>query len=537
MHNDSYITPGLIFLAPYQTTQPGPYLYDNKGNLVWSGYGPTGAGPSFDFRLCPYNGSDHLCFFTGQELLGYSRGYGLILDSSYSVVESVQSQAGDVPSDQHEFKVIDGGKSALVTVFGPHQYDLSAYGITGGLGWIMDCSFQEIEIGTDKVLFEWSSLNYVPPTASFVAPNTTDTSGTGLSSSEPWDYFHINSVDKNEDGDYLVSARHTSTVYKISGENGSIIWQIGGKGSDFTFAPGFNFSYQHDARFVLENHTTTVLSIFDNAANGYNTQSSSYSSGMIFAINHTNNSAHLLSKYIAPGQRLSASQGNTQLLSNGNAFVGWGSNAWISEHTPDGNPVLQAEFALTGSMHYRAYKFNFTATPTDTPAAYAYAHDSDTASTTFYMSWNGATEVAKWRIYAAENQTGPFTVLLNETDKAGFETTYTSHNYHAWFFVEALAANGSGLANSSSPVQTFVPSSALAKVCTASQCPLADGYSSDPRAALASAAGAAAKTKTSGAATATASAKEGGASSIAFSALSAWEVWALLTIGVYMFML
>ena len=51
---------------------------------------------------------------------------------------------------------------------------------------------------------------------------------------------HINSLDKDEHGDYLVSGRHVSTVYKIAGLNnpdglkpGSIIWRVGGLRTDF----------------------------------------------------------------------------------------------------------------------------------------------------------------------------------------------------------------------------------------------------------------------------------------------------------------
>lgn len=31
LKNDSLITPGYIFMAPYQTELPGPYIYDTDG--------------------------------------------------------------------------------------------------------------------------------------------------------------------------------------------------------------------------------------------------------------------------------------------------------------------------------------------------------------------------------------------------------------------------------------------------------------------------------------------------------------------------
>lgn len=49
-----------------------------------------------------------------------------------------------------------------------------------------------------------------------------------------FDYIHLNSVDRDpETGNYLVSGRHTHTLYLISPE-GAIIWRLGGKKSDFS---------------------------------------------------------------------------------------------------------------------------------------------------------------------------------------------------------------------------------------------------------------------------------------------------------------
>ena len=57
---------------------------------------------------------------------------------------------------------------------------------------------------------------------------------------------HMNSVDKNDDGDYMISARYTNAIYKISEKDGSLLWTLGGLNSDFELEKGFNFSRQHD---------------------------------------------------------------------------------------------------------------------------------------------------------------------------------------------------------------------------------------------------------------------------------------------------
>lgn len=278
---------------------------------------------------------------------------------------------------------------------------------------------------------------------------------------------HINAVDKNADGDYLVSSRHTETVYKVSGMNGSILWQLGGKASTFT-QNGYNFSYQHNCRFIASNASTTVFSMFDNAWNGFN-GSSDTSSGKIISINHANNSSSLLQSFSAPGGLTSASQGNLQLLPNGNAFIGWGSHAYVSESAPDGTPVFYAHFATTGALHYRAFRFNFTSTPTTSPALFAFAQNA-TAPTAFYMSWNGATEVASWTLYGGS--TPDNLIKLGNVKKAGFETVAVGGtSVYAFTLVAAVANNGTALRNST-VTKTFIPGAELASSCNAIQCPL-----------------------------------------------------------------
>ena len=49
----------------------------------------------------------------------------------------------------------------------------------------------------------------------------------------------MNAVDKDSNGDYVVSGRHTGTIHKVAGPNnpnytpGEVIWRLGGKNSTF----------------------------------------------------------------------------------------------------------------------------------------------------------------------------------------------------------------------------------------------------------------------------------------------------------------
>ena len=458
-------------------------MYDNLGNLVWSGFGPTGSGPSHNFHVCPINGTDQLCYFTGYQDMGYNRGHAMIMNNRLTTIASVQSQGGLPSNDQHEFNVVDNGKSAIVTVYDPVQYDMSHWNITTGQGWLMNSWFQEIEIATGDLLFEWDALSHISVNQSYVLPNSTDVSGTGLGPitppDAPWDFFHINSIDKFANGDYLISGRHVSAVYRISGSNGNVLWQLGGPLSNFSMDHGFNFTFQHDARIIQENTTTTIISLFDNASNQFN-HSSRYSSGKIIKIDLTKNHASLLKTFIAPNELTSDSQGNCQVFDKANwetsnVFCGWGSKAVFSEYTPDGKLVQTGHFAYASSMSYRNFKFNYTTNPTDAPAAWVYAHNTS-AQTTYYVSWNGATEVRSWKIYSGLAKDGPWSVV-DTVQKNGFETTFTAKGYHAWTLIEAVDGSGQGIRNMTRAVRTFVPGTELAKVCDAYSCPVASGFS------------------------------------------------------------
>lgn len=435
-------------------------------NLVWSGFGAAGPGSAHAPHVCNYEGSPHLCYFQGVQMLGYGWGHGVIMDNSYRFVRSVEAAGHQAATDEHEFLVLPDGKSALVTVYERKQYDLCDYGIKHGLGFIQEGVFQEVDIESGKLLFEWKSLDHIPPSESFVLPGTTEISGDGYTRDSPWDYFHINSIDKNKDGDYLISARHVSGVYKISGKDGSVLWRLGGLHSSFN--QDFNFSSQHDARFLSDNDTHTVISVFDNASNGFN-YTKDFSEGMTISIDHATKEATCLQTFNAPdpnGGIMAKSQGNMQVLPNGNAMVGWGNNAFFTEFTSDGTAIWHAWIATTGTMVYRFQKFNWTGMPNTVPALYTYSqHGKDLV---FYMSWNGATEIRSWGLYTSHNKEGPYQ-FAESIPKDGFETAYRYHTFYEWSYVEALDAGGVRLCKSE-PEKTYIPGPDIMPFCNDYAC-------------------------------------------------------------------
>jgi len=133
-----------------------------------------------------------MTFFQGDDTSAGNRGHGVIMDSNYHTVQTVVSGFGRAPNDVHEFTLLDGGKTALITIFQPAQYDLSSYGLEQPYGWVIEGIFQEIDVQSGKVLFEWRSLDHVEssPAMTYNPYNsTTGNDGDGSSVSTIWDYL------------------------------------------------------------------------------------------------------------------------------------------------------------------------------------------------------------------------------------------------------------------------------------------------------------------------------------------------------------
>ncbi|KAF2641339.1 hypothetical protein P280DRAFT_468973 [Massarina eburnea CBS 473.64] len=466
------VSPGYIFLTPYRNEDAGPYIYDNLGQLVWSGAGTQGASDSHNLHVCEYKAKDHLCFFQGHQHHGWARGHGVIMDVNYRVVRTVEAVGSATQTDMHEFRLIDGGKRALVTVYQPRAYDLGPFGIGPGLGWIQDSMFQEIDVETGELLFEWRALDHIAPSFSYTCIACTDTSGDGLTRDTPWDYFHINSIDKNSDGDYLISARHVAAVYKISGKDGQILWQLNGANPTFKNNENLHFSSQHHAQWIAENDTHAAISLFDNASNTFN-KTHPESRGMLVGINYTDRSAIMLREWVAPEKTgISAgSQGNTQILPNHNVFIGWGDHAFYSEHLDTGEAVMYGKLAQWGSdvMMYRCNKYSWVGNPLTTPSLWTYSKSgTNDSSLQFYVSWNGATQVRAWKFYTSDSASGPWTMtgLMNKT---GFETNFSTRAVKEWSFAEAIDGDGKPLKRSS-VTKTFVPSEFIVAGCDDQGC-------------------------------------------------------------------
>ncbi len=382
--------PGRIFFAPKQT---GLTILDSYGRINWfqmTGYGGNGQQVQ-DFRPQYLNGNQVLTYWKGASTSrGFSQlGYFAILDRHYNVIKTFRMGNGYKP-DAHDMTLTPRG-TALAIAYRGVLWDTSRF--PGGTknSRVMDNVIQEIDLKTGAVLFEWHSLGNVNLEASV---NKASNDGS------PWDFFHANAA-ANDGDSLLVSARHTCTIYRIDRRTGWLRWRLRGDGqkpkaNDFRLGKGARFGYQHDIRRLKSGN----ISLFDNGSAGDSMPVvQKQSSGLILKLGgggKAPRTATLVHRYRhRPEGVTSPSQGSMTLLPNGNALLGWGSTYRISEITPKGEVAFDATFFTAPTNSYRARKAQWMGFPKFRPAI---ASQGDAKGGTVWASWNGATNIARWRV-------------------------------------------------------------------------------------------------------------------------------------------
>jgi len=387
LQNGGSLANGFIFFGPQAVSAPspaqGPEIIDSQGRIVWFSPSPATEGAE-DFRVQTYNGSPVLTWSqtSAYGAVNPATTVDYILDNTYSVVATVKAGNG-FNADQHEFQLTPQN-TALIAIYDVVQADLSSVGGPSS-GSVVEGSVQEINISTGAVLFEWHSLDHVPLTESYypyVPPGAA-----------PYDYFHLNSVKLDTDGNLLISSRHTWTVYKVNRTTGAIIWRLGGKKSDFALGPGLPFAWQHDVEAV----DSQTLRMFDNESDGAPVLP--YSRVLWVQHDDTAMTATVAQTLVHPAGLSVLAEGSAQTLGNGDTFVEWGILGRLSEFSPAGQLLLDAQEA-PGYASYRGFRFEWTGAPTTSPTAVP-LQNAD-GSIAVHAVWNGATAVASWQVFGGD---------------------------------------------------------------------------------------------------------------------------------------
>jgi Arylsulfotransferase (ASST) len=428
-------TGGDLFLAPYSGVgQYGPMILNEHGELVWfQSLSPAGTRAA-NFRVQQYEGRPALTWWQDPLIAdGSKTAAEVIANSSYQTVAVVRAGNGYQP-DLHEF-TITPQDTAWITVYDAIDCNLSSVGGPRD-GAIADTLLQEIDLKTGLVMYEWHSLDHVPLANSYA-------SAASASKSEPFDYFHINSIDTELNGDLLVDSRNTWAAYDVDPKTGQVRWQLGGKHSSFKLGPGAAPAWQHDARQQPDG----AITFFDNGAfPAVHPQSRAIE----LALDPTTRTATLVRSYEHQNALVAGSQGNVQALAGGDWMVGWGQAGYLSEVTPTGEVLFNAHLPPDWES-YRTFALPWSGQPAEPPALAVVAGSGgggSPAGATVYASWNGATEVASWRVLAGSSSQALAPVAA--AAKSGFETAIPLAGVAVgrYFAVQALAASGAVLGTS-----------------------------------------------------------------------------------------
>lgn len=252
-------TAGDYYLSTYDEEINYIFKLDNQENLIF--YKATGDN-ALDFRK-EYNSAGEVRYTYLQYLegafcgiAGINPGCVVVMDENYNVIDELYYQTADGEEsliDPHGFLYLDDGHYILTAYDDVVVKDIpEELGAADNSAYLAVLYIQEIQDG--EVIWEFSSQDY----PEFLS-TTTEVDWTN-SMSACYDYVHFNSMYIDEDENLLISCRNINSVLKISREDGSLIWTLGGSGDDFGLTEEQIFSKQHsiivteDGSYMLFNN-------------------------------------------------------------------------------------------------------------------------------------------------------------------------------------------------------------------------------------------------------------------------------------------
>ncbi|MCS6990761.1 MAG: aryl-sulfate sulfotransferase [Chitinophagales bacterium] len=349
-------------IAQYGPTAPGYVFFNAKNQYFENNTNScitmiTNDGKPRWLRDLGINGQDFKINHSGYlTYFDYNRNLWVVLDSNLKMIDSLQCKNGyEEYTNAHDIQWYPDNH-VLLMAYDKQTIDMSQI-VPGGHPQATVKGFILQELDADReVVFEWRSWDHF---------NITDAVSTVILTNAVVDYCHGNSIERDTDGNIILSFRHLSEITKISRETGEIIWRMGGENNQFTF---FNdtsnppFSYQHDAR-----RTPKGTLLLYNNANYMNPQRSNVKE---YVLDEQNKTATLVWYYEHPdvnGQIVfGRASGNAQRLPNGNTLINWGNLPLLSSGLPNftevdsaGNILWELSFDIPSWVSYRAFRFEW----------------------------------------------------------------------------------------------------------------------------------------------------------------------------------
>lgn len=397
-----HLDDGYIILGPKNGySQKGPMIIDYSGDLVW--FKPLTGVDARDVKVQTYQGEPVITWWEGDQVSGWGYGEAVIAGQDYTEIARFDMGNG-YSSDAHEFQLTEEG-TALLVGYEPVWMDMSAWG-GSSRAQVVDCVVQEVDVESGTVLLEWHSIGQVA-----LAESYEEFTGDGQ-----YDFLHLNAITVDDDGSLLISARHTCAGYFLDRDTGSTQRRLGGRRSDYAMPDEAFFILQHYIRRQADGR----ISIFDNGGD-VEDATREWTRGLYLELDEDAMTATVSGEIVHPEKVFAETQGAFQTLSDGGAFLGWGQLPRFSRFDADGNLLFDAQISpALNCTSYRTVHYSWTGRPATDPSAVAStATDlvADDSGSAVLASWNGATEVATWRVL--DPDTGK---QLAAAARTGFET-------------------------------------------------------------------------------------------------------------------
>jgi hypothetical protein len=172
------------------------------------------------------------------------------------------------------------------------------------------------------------------------------------------DLAHINSIDRQPNGDYVVSARHFDSVFRIDHTTKNVLWKLGGSAvankdgaAHMTIIgdPLGGPKRMHDARLGADG----ILTMFDNRSGtgqpprvvAYRLDETAFTATMLWQRTYPNPAAS------------SFGLGSARLNPDGSVVISWGVlQPMLEELDADGHRMLAVTDPAPGALSYRFIK-------------------------------------------------------------------------------------------------------------------------------------------------------------------------------------
>lgn len=264
-------TDGDFYLSTYDLSTNYIFKLNNQGELIFykeitktDEDGNEVNTNGLDFRK-QYNSDGEVRYtympyleesFADGDCSGINPGCVVVMDENYEVIDEIyylDENGDEILIDPHGFIWIDDDHY-IVAAYKQETVEVpEEIGADNNLADLAVLYIEEVKDG--EVLWEFCSADY----EQFLYESNSVTWDESMD--KCYDYVHFNSMNYDTDGNILVSCRHLDAILKISTEDGSLIWQLGGDYDDFGLTDDQLFSYQHS--IILTEDGGYML--FDNA--------------------------------------------------------------------------------------------------------------------------------------------------------------------------------------------------------------------------------------------------------------------------------